>query len=99
MGTALTKVIFRYISSQRTLPSPPPLGTANQDGNRPPAFSVGRYVFSLPGQMDEIDENLSKEEELVKWVIAMVGFTYQVRNRFDLPLFVKVPLAPLYLAE
>lgn len=82
-STALTKVMFDHINQQKDLPP----------GSR---SAIGKYVLSLPEQMHT---KLSKEQEIVKWVIAMVGFTYQVRNRFDFPLLIKVPLAPFYLTE
>jgi len=57
--------------------------------------TIGKCVLPLLGSRPE----LGKEEEMVKWSIAMIGFYLQVRRHQQYPLPVRIPLAPLYLVE
>merc|ERR1719487_899435 len=79
----LTKVMFQYFKSQQALP----------EASR---STIGKCVLPLLGHTTP---RMSKEQELVKWTIAMIGFYYQARHRSQLPLPARVPLAPLYLME
>jgi len=57
--------------------------------------TIGKCVLPLMGSQPE----MGKEEEIVKWSVAMIGFYVQVRRQQQYPLPIRVPLAPLYLVE
>jgi len=57
--------------------------------------TIGKCALPLLGSRPET----GKEEEMVKWGVAMIGFYVQVRRQHQYPLPLKVPMAPLYLME
>jgi len=85
-ATALTKVLFEHFREQKK-------------ATRHKRLSIGHIIFALPGAEESRRRSTTDEEEAVKWAIALIGFTWQVKNNFTLPLLFKAPLAPLYLLE
>lgn len=45
------------------------------------------------------DKSDREKEEMVKWVLATVGFLWQLKSGFDLPFLLKIPLLPVYMVE
>jgi hypothetical protein len=82
-STALTKALTRYLSSQKN----------KLEGER---SALGKVLLSLP---EQVHGALDNQEDMVIWMIAIFGLSYQVRNRFQAPLILKLPLAPLYVLE
>jgi len=81
-STAITKILFQYILSQKILPE--------RDRS-----TIGKCVLPLLGSQPE----MGKEEEIVKWSVATIGFYVQVRRQQQYPLPVRLPMAPLYFVE
>lgn len=48
---------------------------------------------------DKATRDMVSEEEAVKWLLAMIGFLWQVKSRFHVPMVLKLCLAPLYVME
>lgn len=82
-GAALSKVLFEYVKSQRALP----------ENTR---SVVGKSLVPL---LEKASTQLSTEEEVAKWSLAVIGFYYQVRHQSQLSLIFRVPLSPVYLVE
>lgn len=82
-STRLSTVLFQYVKHQQEL----------QEIRR---STIGKCLLPLIGQFSSAP---CKEQEIVKWSIAMIGFSYQIRRDFRFPMAFKVPLAPLYLME
>lgn len=88
-ATLLSKVLHNHLNAQKGL----------EKGKR---SSLGNLVFNAPaspGQLVTSSQKMTTYEMGTMWVIALAGFLFQLATRFNLPMWMKVPLAPVYFVE
>jgi hypothetical protein len=89
-ATILTKILHRRVAQHKK----------NAEGCCGSPRAMDNLMFGSPKIEELINSpKASKYETIFIWVVSLFGFAVQLITKFDLPLWCKIPLAPLYLVE